>query len=80
MADKFQTGYDEPQIQTMTAERQNARIEHDKSPARRMTALLKDGTELSNHFMDKTSFRRWITERVFGLTCEPAGAGGVERP
>ena len=80
MASKFQTGYDEPQIQTMTAERQNARIEYDKSPARRMTALLKDDTELSNHFMDKTSFRRWMTERVFGLTCEPAGAGGVERP
>jgi hypothetical protein len=79
-ANKFQTGYDGPPIQAMTTEKQNARIEHDKSPARVMAALLRDDTELFRHRMDKTSFRRWTTDRAFGLNCEPAGAGGVERP
>ena len=46
----------------------NARIEHDKALARVMTAVLKDDTELFKQFMDNESFRRWLTDTVFGLT------------
>jgi hypothetical protein len=45
-----------------------ARIEHDKALARTMTAVLKDDTELFKQFMDNESFRRWMTDTVFGLT------------
>jgi len=47
---------------------QNARIEHDRALARVMTAVLKDDTELFKQFMDSESFRRWMTDTVFGLT------------
>ena len=46
----------------------NARIEHDKALARVMTAVLKDDTELFKQFTDNESFRRWMTDTVFGLT------------
>ena len=36
--------------------------------ARVMTAVLKDDTELFKQFMDNESFRRWLTDTVFGLT------------
>ncbi|MGI9077686.1 MAG: type I restriction endonuclease subunit R [Gemmatimonadaceae bacterium] len=60
------------------SDRQNARIEHDKALARVMTAVLKDDTELFKQFMDNESFRRWMTDTVFGLTYEP-GAGDQPR-
>ncbi|MGH8472307.1 MAG: type I restriction enzyme subunit R domain-containing protein, partial [Gammaproteobacteria bacterium] len=50
------------------SDQQNARIEHDKALARVMTAVLKDDTELFKQFMDNESFRRWLTDTVFGLT------------
>jgi type I restriction enzyme R subunit len=50
------------------SDKQNARIEHDKALARVMTAVLKDDTELFKQFMDNESFRRWLTDMVFGLT------------
>ncbi len=57
------------------SDKQNARIEHNKALARVMTAVLKDDTELFKHFMDNQSFRRWMTDMVFGLTYDvPAGA------
>jgi type I restriction enzyme R subunit len=55
---------------------QNARIEHDKALARVMTALLKDDTELFKQFSDNESFRRWLTDTIFGLTYERTGAAG----
>ena len=55
------------------SDRQNARIEHDKALTRVMTAVLKDDTELFKQFMDNESFKRWLTDTVFGLTYEPAG-------
>ena len=58
------------------SDKQNARIEHDKALARVMTAVLKDDTELFKQFMDNESFRRWMTDTVFGLTFEQTGAGG----
>jgi type I restriction enzyme R subunit len=52
------------------SDKQNARIEHDKALARVMTAVLKDDTELFRQFSDNESFRRWLTDVVFGLTYE----------
>ena len=59
------------------SDRQNARIEHDKALERVMTAVLKDDTELFKQFMDNESFRRWMTDTVFGLTYEAPAAGGL---
>jgi type I restriction enzyme R subunit len=56
------------------SDRQNARIEHDKALARVMTAVLKDDTELFKQFMDNESFRRWLTDTVFGITYERRAA------
>lgn len=50
------------------SDKQNAKIEHDKALARVMTSVLKDDTELFKQFMDNESFKRWLTDTVFGLT------------
>ena len=50
------------------SDKTNARIEHDKALGRVMTAVLKDDTELFKQFSDNESFRRWLTDTVFGLT------------
>ncbi|MCG8608094.1 type I restriction endonuclease subunit R, partial [bacterium] len=50
------------------SDKQNARIEHDKALLRVMTSLMKDDTELFKQFMDNESFKRWLTDTVFGLT------------
>ncbi len=60
------------------SDKQNARIEHDKALGRVMTALLKDDTQLYGLFADDESFRRWLADRVFGLTYEPPAAGRAE--
>jgi type I restriction enzyme R subunit len=54
------------------SDKQNARIEHDKALMRVVTTVLKDDTELFKQFMDNESFRRWMTDTVFGLTYEPS--------
>ena len=56
------------------SDRENARIEHDKALLRVMTSLMKDDTELFRLFMDNGSFKRWLTDTVFGLAYERAGA------
>ena len=56
------------------SDKQNARIEHDKALARVMTAVLKDDTELFKQFMDNESFRRWLTDTVFGITYDRPSA------
>ena len=40
-----------------------------------MNALLKDDTELFKQPMDNESFRRWLTDTVFGLTYPEARVG-----
>ena len=50
----------------------NTRIEHDKALVRVMTTLMKDDTKLFKEFMDNESFRRWMTDTVFGLATEQA--------
>jgi type I restriction enzyme R subunit len=59
---------------TRNSDKQNARIEHDKAPARVMTAVLKDDTELFKQFMDNESFRRWLTDTVFGIAYDRPSA------
>ena len=50
------------------SDKQNAKIEHDKALGRVMIGVLKDDTELFKQFMDNESFKRWMTDMVFGLT------------
>jgi type I restriction enzyme, R subunit len=59
----------------MNSDKQNARIEHDKALQRVMTSLMHDDTQLFKHFMDNDTFRRWMTDMVFGLTYTPRDAG-----
>ena len=56
------------------SDKQNARIEHDNALVRVMTSVMKDDTELFKQFMDNEGFKRWMTDTVFGLTYEEAGA------
>jgi type I restriction enzyme R subunit len=57
---------------------QNARIEHDKALSRIMPAFLNDEIELYRLFADNESFRRWLSDTVFGLTYQgPAGGPSV---
>lgn len=37
------------------------------------TTVPKDDTELFRQFMDNESFRRWLTDTIFGLTYETSG-------
>jgi type I restriction enzyme R subunit len=46
----------------------NARIEHDKALQKVMTAMLKDDVQLFKQFQNNQSFRRWLTETVFGMS------------
>ena len=57
------------------SDKQNARIEHDKALQRVVTALLKDDTELFKQFSDNESFRKWLSDTVFGLTYPTARPG-----
>ena len=50
------------------SDRQNARIEHDEALRRVMTAVINDDMQLFKQFTDNESFRRWMTDNVFGLT------------
>jgi len=59
------------------SDKQNAKIEHDKALLRAVTSLLKDDTQFFKEFSDNDSFRRWVTDTVFGLTYEPSGTGGL---
>ncbi|MCD4750856.1 MAG: hypothetical protein K8R59_15895, partial [Thermoanaerobaculales bacterium] len=52
------------------SDKQNARIEHDKALRRVMTAVLQDDTELFKQFSDNPSFKKWLSDTVFGLTYE----------
>ncbi len=50
------------------SDRQNARIEHDKALKRVITAMFKDDAQLFKQFQDNDSFRRWLTDTIFGIT------------
>ena len=40
-----------------------------------MTALMQDDTALFEQLMDNESFKRWMTDSVFALTCVEPRAG-----
>lgn len=52
------------------SDRQNARIEHDKALKRVITAMFKDDAQLFKQFQDNQTFRRWLTDTIFGMTYE----------
>jgi len=54
------------------SDKQNARIEHDRALGRVMTAIINDDAELFKQFMDNDSFKRWLTDMVFGITYDQA--------
>ena len=56
------------------ADRENARIEHDKAVLRAMTSMMKDDNQLFEQFMDNDGFKRWMTDTVFELATEQADA------
>ena len=53
------------------ADRETARIEHDKALQRVMLDLIADQTELFKQFSDNESFRKWLLETVFWMTYRP---------
>ena len=55
------------------SDKENARIEHDKALVRVMTSVMQDDTELFKQFMDNQSFKRWMSDAVFGLAYTQAG-------
>ena len=55
------------------SDKENTRIEHDKALLRVMTDVMKDDTELFKQFMDNASFKRWMSDAVFGLAYAQAG-------
>ena len=57
------------------SDKQNARIEHDKTFERAVARLLTDYTELFKQFSDNESFRRWLLEKSFALTYDRVAAG-----
>jgi type I site-specific restriction-modification system R (restriction) subunit len=50
------------------SDRQNAQIEHDKALKRVITAMFKDDAQPFKQFQDNDSFRRWLTDTIFGMT------------
>ena len=56
------------------SDKANARIEHDHALSRVMTALMNDDGTLFKEFTDNEGFKRWMTDTVFGLAYEQAGA------
>ena len=58
------------------ADRQNARIEHDRALQKVLLGLLTDQTELYKLFSDNDSFRKWLGDTVFFLTY--GGQGGTK--
>jgi type I restriction enzyme R subunit len=57
-----------PQEAKASSDKQNARIEHDKALLRVMIAVLQDDTELFKQFSDNPSFKKWLSDMVFGMT------------
>jgi type I restriction enzyme R subunit len=59
---------------------QTARIEHDKALSKVMLELLKDDTEVYKQFVQNPSFKRFVTDMVFGLTSGSARRRPSSRP
>ncbi len=55
------------------SDKQNARIESDRTVRDTVTDMLNDNTELFRQFADNPSFKRWLTDMVFDLTYNTQG-------
>lgn len=58
---------------------QTARIEHDKALSKVMLELLKDDTEVYKQFVQNESFKRFVTDLVFGLTSGETPSSSAKR-
>ena len=52
----------------MHSDRQNAKIEHDASVKRQVTAMLRDNTELYRRYTEDQAFQDDLNEMIFNLT------------
>ena len=50
-----------------------ARLEHDRALQDAVIGMLKDHTELFKQFSDNPSFKKWLSDTIFGVTYEGAG-------
>ena len=55
------------------SDRENTRIEHERTLRRVMQSLMRDDTELFKQFTDNESFKRWMSETVFRRAYDEAG-------
>lgn len=62
------------------SDEQNARLEHDRALSRVIVELLADHTELFKQFSDNPSFKRWLSDTIFGLTYERPDEADPARP
>jgi type I restriction enzyme R subunit len=58
-------------------DKQNVRIEQDKALQRVMIDFLAYHTELFKQFSDNPSFKKWLADTVFGVTCQATGTRGA---
>lgn len=58
------------------SDKQNARIEHDRALQRIMVEILSDHTELFRQFSDNSSFKKWLSDTIFGVTYKKTGTDG----
>ncbi len=56
------------------SDRENTRIEHERTLGRVMQSLMRDDTELFKQFTDNESFKRWMSETVFRRAYDQAEA------
>ena len=50
-----------------------ARLEHDRALQKVVISMLADHTELFKQFSDNSSFKKWLSDTIFGVTYEEAG-------
>jgi len=50
-----------------------ARLEHDRALQKVVIGMLADHTELFKQFSDNPSFKKWLSDTIFGVTYEEAG-------
>ena len=50
-----------------------ARLEHDRALQKIVIDLLADHTELFKQFSDNQSFKKWLSDTIFGLTYREPG-------
>jgi type I restriction enzyme R subunit len=51
-----------------------ARLEHDRALQKVVIGMLADHTELFKQFSDNPSFKKWLSDTIFGVTYEEARA------